>query len=96
MCRMRKPAPTISLGSSSRHAGSFLAASSRVNANLELPNLTMALEIIQSAKSLGLRTLPRDTLQRLANLLHHLPPEQKLCVFHGLAHLYTPRVRFKS
>jgi hypothetical protein len=67
-----------------------------VNPERELPNLSKALEIIQSAKSLGLRKLPSETLQRLAVLLRGLPPEQKLCVFHGLAHLCANRVRYKS
>jgi hypothetical protein len=67
-----------------------------VNLTHESPQLSLALEIIQSAKSLGLNSLPEATLKRLAGLMNQLPPEHKLCVFHGLAYLFDQKCRWKS
>jgi hypothetical protein len=67
-----------------------------VNANLENPQLSMALEIIRSAKSLGLATLPMATLKRLEGLMNQLPPQHKLCVFHGLANMFGEKPCWKS
>ena len=73
-----------------------LQLKARVNLHQEHPNLSMALEIIQTAKSLGLATLPEATLKRLAGLMNQLPPQHKLCVFHGLANLFDKQARWKS
>jgi hypothetical protein len=77
-------------------ADRHLHSVSAVNLRKENPSLVMALEIIQSAKSLGLSTLPEATLKRLAGLMNQLGPQHKLCVFHGIANMFDHKTRWKS